>query len=104
VLLGLGDDGHTASLFPGQPLGECPDAKDALAVHDAPKAPAKRVSLSAARLGRARNVLFLVTGAAKRQAVRAWQQGREIPARHIEPAAGVDVFLDLQAGAPPVKS
>jgi 6-phosphogluconolactonase len=102
VLLGLGEDGHTASLFPGHPLGERPEAPDALAVHDAPKAPVERVSLSATRLGRARKVLFLVSGAAKRQAIRTWRQGGDIPARHIEPAAGVDVFLDAQADGMPV--
>jgi 6-phosphogluconolactonase len=101
VLLGLGEDGHTASLFPDHPLGERPGDPEVLAVHGAPKSPAERVTLGAARLGRARKVLFLVSGAAKRQAVLAWQQGRDIPARHIEPAAGVDVFLDSQAGGSP---
>src|SRR6185295_18060576 len=60
VLLGLGEDGHTASLFPGHDWGEAPDAPDVLAVFDAPKPPLERVSLSAARLSRAREVLFLV--------------------------------------------
>src|SRR5262249_43860588 len=69
VLLGVGEDGHTASLFPGVDWGAGPDAPDALPVLDAPKPPAERVSLSARRLSRARGVLFLVSGPAKRQAV-----------------------------------
>lgn len=101
VLLGLGDDGHTASLFPGRDWGAAPGAPDTLAVHDAPRAPAERVSLSAARLSRARQVLFLVGGVAKRDALADWRQGRAIPARSIAPAAGVDVLFDaaLQASA-----
>ncbi|MGH9370421.1 MAG: 6-phosphogluconolactonase, partial [Vicinamibacterales bacterium] len=69
VLLGLGEDGHTASLFPNHDWGARPDAPDVLAVLDAPKPPPERVSLSAARLSRARAVLFLVTGESKRDAV-----------------------------------
>jgi 6-phosphogluconolactonase len=97
VLLGLGEDGHVASLFPGHPLGERPGDPDVLAVRGAPKPPGERVSLSAARLSRARQVLFLVTGIPKRQALLAWQQGGDIPARRIAPVAGVDVFHDLAA-------
>ncbi len=98
VLLGLGEDGHTASLFPGRDWGVHPDSPDALAVFDAPKPPPERVSLSANRLSRARAVLFLVEGAGKRDAVAAWQRGEAIPARSIAPEAGVDVLLDAAAG------
>lgn len=94
VLLGLGEDGHTASLFPGHDCGAAPGAPDVLAVFDAPKAPAARVSLSAARLGRARQVLFLVSGQAKRHALAAWRAGQPIPASRIAPAAGVDVLFE----------
>jgi 6-phosphogluconolactonase len=97
VLLGLGEDGHTASLFPGHELGDAPGAADALAVRDAPKPPAERISLSAARLSRAKQVFFLVAGENKRAAVTAWQGGAPIPASRIRPASGVDVFLDAVA-------
>ena len=93
VLLGLGEDGHTASLFPGLPSG----GADVLAVHAAPKPPPERVTLSAARLSRTRQALFLVSGAGKRAALSAWRQGRDIPARHIAPPAGVDLWLDADA-------
>ncbi len=95
VLLGLGEDGHTASLFPGAPL----DGAEVLAVRAAPKPPPERVSLSASRLSRARAVLFLVSGADKRSAVRAWRAGADIPARHITPPGGVEVWLDAAADA-----
>jgi 6-phosphogluconolactonase len=97
VLLGLGEDAHTASLFPGHDWGEGADAPDALAVFDAPKPPPERVSLSAQRLSRARQVLFLVTGAGKREAITAWRKGERIPAAAIRPAAGVDVLMDWDA-------
>jgi len=93
VLLGLGDDGHTASLFPGHAWGEEPGAPVAIAVHDAPKPPPDRVSLSAARLSASRAVIFLVSGEAKRQTVADWRAGKRIPASVITPEAGVDIFL-----------
>jgi 6-phosphogluconolactonase len=96
VLLGLGEDGHTASLFPGHDWGVAPDASDALAVFDAPQPPPQRVSLSAARLSRAREVLFLVEGVSKRNAVARWRRGEGIPARSIHPHAGVDVLVESQ--------
>lgn len=94
VLLGLGEDGHTASLFPGRDLGLGDNAPDALAVLDAPKPPAHRVSLSARRLNRTRAALFMVAGEAKRGAVAQWHAGADIPARAIQPEAGVDVLVE----------
>lgn len=93
VLLGLGEDGHTASLFPGHAWGEVPGSPATLAVLDAPKAPRERVSLSAARLSYAREVLFMVAGDSKRDALAHWRAGAAIPASAIRPAAGVDVLV-----------
>lgn len=97
VLLGLGEDGHTASLFPGYPLGLAESRIDVLAVRSAPKPPPERVSLSAARLSRAQRVLFLVAGESKREAVKNWRSGADIPARHVSAAQGVDIFVDRAA-------
>ena len=97
VLLGIGEDGHTASLFPGRDWGEDLDGPDVLAVDGAPKPPAERVSLSARRLSRARGVLFLATGADKRSAIRRWRRGEYLPVAAIRPPAGVDVLLDPDA-------
>lgn len=93
VLLGLGEDGHTASLFPGRDWGIADDAPAVLAVADAPKPPPARVSLSARRLAAAREVIFVVSGAGKQAALDAWRAGDAIPAAAITPAGGVDVYV-----------
>ena len=95
VLLGLGEDGHTASLFPGHDWGTGAGAADVLAVFDAPKPPPARVSLSARRLAATRQVIFLVSGIGKQMAVAAWRAGTAIPAAAIAPVTGVDILLDF---------
>lgn len=97
VLLGLGEDGHTASLFPDHDWGAHADSPACIAVFDAPKPPPERVSVSAQRLSNAHAVLFLVEGAGKRAAISRWKQGDPIPAASIAPEAGVDVLLDVAA-------
>lgn len=93
VLLGLGEDGHTASLFPGRDWGMAEAAPAALAVFDAPKPPAERVSLSARRLAAAEAVFFIAAGPDKRDALAAWRAGAAIPAAAIRPAGGVEIFF-----------
>jgi len=97
VILGLGEDGHTASLFPGGAWGDRCDAPDVLAIFDSPKPPPQRVSLSAHRLSRAREALFLVAGASKADAVARWRAGDRIPAASIRSEGGVDVFVESAA-------
>jgi 6-phosphogluconolactonase len=97
VLLGLGEDGHTASLFPGGAWGSAAALPPVIPVHDAPKPPPQRVSLSPERLSRARNVLYMVGGENKREAVENWRAGADLPASRVCPADGVDVFLNIQS-------
>lgn len=89
VILGLGEDGHTASLFPNQPVD---NSADAVPVFDAPKPPADRITMSQNRLNNTEEVLFLVTGAGKQEAVDNWRNGVKIPATLITGKNGVDVY------------
>jgi 6-phosphogluconolactonase len=89
VLFGLGEDGHTASLFPGHAVD---NSADVVPVFDSPKPPAERVTMSQNRLNNTREALFLVTGSGKQEAVDNWRKGVAIPASLITPACGVDVY------------
>jgi 6-phosphogluconolactonase len=95
TLLGLGEDGHTASLFPNHEWGTSIHSSATLAVFDAPKPPAERVSLSANRLSQSKKVLFLVSGKGKQEAVERWKNQQSIPAASIAPLNGVDIYTDF---------
>ncbi|HUR84116.1 MAG TPA: 6-phosphogluconolactonase [Solirubrobacteraceae bacterium] len=79
MLLGMGPDGHTASLFPGHPGLEASEAP-CIAVRESPKPPPERVTLTLPVLRRARYTLLLVTGASKAGALaRALEGDPSIP-------------------------
>lgn len=84
VLLGMGEDGHTASLFPGNPALENPAS--AVPVFGAPKPPPERVSLGLSALNAARERIFLVAGAGKREALERISRGVSLPASRVEAA------------------
>jgi 6-phosphogluconolactonase len=85
VMLGIGPDGHVASLFPGRPELDV-DHAAAVAVTDSPKPPPERVSLTFGALNRAREVWFIAAGEAKADAVARAVAGADV---HDVPAAGV---------------
>jgi len=90
VLLGMGEDGHTASLFPGHNWG----GADVLAVHDAPKPPPERVSLSAPRLSRSQRVWFVITGAGKQDALSRWKKGEALPVSVVRGKQHTTAWID----------
>ena len=93
IHLGLGEDGHTASLFPGSPALQ---ERQALvyAVHDAPKPPPDRLTFTLPVINAARAILFMVQGAAKREALaRVLQRDPALPASHVQPVDGELQFI-----------
>jgi len=99
-LLGLGVEGHTASLFPGSPALE--ERERWVAAVEAPAKPPQRLTLTLPVLNQARNTFFLVAGADKQAIIRALQdQSTEgpgpYPAARIQPSGPVVWFLDKAA-------
>jgi 6-phosphogluconolactonase len=98
VLLGMGEDGHTASLFPGKSY---PAADKAVPVHDAPKPPPDRVSLSYSTLSNCRHLVIIVTGANKAAAVRLWRTGNALPVSNVTSLVDSEVIIDRNAMSDP---
>lgn len=71
IVLGIGPDGHVASLFPGSEVLRAVDPPSCIAISDSPKPPPERLTLSLPVLRAARNCLLLATGASKADAVSA---------------------------------
>jgi 6-phosphogluconolactonase len=82
VVLGIGPDGHVASLFPGAPTLDAGPEAVCLGVHDSPKPPPQRITLSLEVLRAARECLLLATGASKADATSAMlgEPSRHVPA------------------------
>ncbi len=94
VMLGMGEDGHTASLFPGH---EHKDNELVHAVHNAPKPPAERVSLSAKCLSQSQQLLIMTTGKGKKTAIIKWRNGEPLPISRITSLGDITILLDQNA-------
>ncbi len=91
-LLGMGPDGHVASIFPNHPSSE-PTTQSVIGVSDAPKPPPERISLTIAKLNESSQVWFLVSGAEKSNALaRSLAGDTNLPAARV---AGRDHTLWL---------
>jgi len=94
VLLGMGEDGHTASLFPGHINASEETVHE---VYNSPKPPSDRISLSAKTLANTKQCFFIVTGASKVDPVKQWKLGADLPVATIAPSTGVDIYIDSAA-------
>jgi 6-phosphogluconolactonase len=98
ILLGLGSDGHTASLFPGNPALQ---ETEKLVVASSPGVlppPVDRVTFTFPLINAARNVAFLTAGADKAAMVKQAAQGGDIPAANVKPSSGEATwFIDQTA-------
>lgn len=94
VLLGMGEDGHTASLFPGHIHDEQQLVHPVL---NAPKPPPERVSLSSACLSNNVHLLILITGTSKHPRVIDWISGKPMPVSRITSKHKASVYCDHAA-------
>lgn len=83
TLLGIGEDGHSASLFSGNNIGQLEDSDDVLMVLNSPKAPKVRITLSANRLSHSKNIIFLAQGESKKSIINYIMQGGPFPCNYI---------------------
>jgi 6-phosphogluconolactonase len=103
ILLGLGDDGHTASLFPGTPA--LTEQKRLVVPNRAPQGITQRLTFTAPLINQAHVVVFLVSGRSKAPALKAVLEdraadSRKFPAKLIQPEQGRLIwFLDRAAAA-----
>ncbi|KAJ2711760.1 suppressor of los1-1 [Coemansia spiralis] len=99
VLLGIGPDGHTCSLFPGHPLLE-ERTKWVASIDDSPKPPPSRITLTLPVVNQAARIAFVASGGGKRDMVRRIVEVRDadLPAARVAPVSGtVYWFLDSAA-------
>jgi len=103
ILLGLGDDGHTASLFPGTPALN--ERQRLIVPNPAPQGTRQRLTFTAPLINQARAVVFLVSGRSKALAIKAVVEDRaadpaQYPAKMVRPEHGrLIFFLDHAAAA-----
>jgi 6-phosphogluconolactonase len=98
IYLGMGEDGHVASLFPDAPPEIVNCAAPFLAIKNSPKPPPRRISLSYAAIAAAKQVWVLVSGAGKEAALRESLRpdGQTPLARVVQSRSHVKIFNDIR--------
>ena len=94
VLLGIGEDGHTASLFPNH---NNEPSQTVHPVFNSPKPPAERVSLSSATLSNNAHLLIFITGQSKHDRIIDWISGVSMPITSIKSNKRAVVYCDHAA-------
>ena len=107
LMLGIGPDGHTCSLFPGHP-GLQESVKIVIPIKDSPKPPPSRITLTIPVLNKAANVIVTVTGAGKAAAVKGCLKpdagSDPLPAGMVKPANGKLLWILDEGAAEMIKS
>jgi 6-phosphogluconolactonase len=97
TIMGMGPDGHVASLFPGHSHG----IVDVVSESDSPKPPSERLSFSYGMLNRSKKMIFVVSGIDKAEAVEQVHTNEvcDLPAAKVSAAGETIWFIDEAAGA-----
>lgn len=97
AILGIGEDGHTASLFPGNDNGESNDSVDVFPVNNSPKMPSKRITLSLNKINQTEHVIFLVSGESKKEIVKKVINGEKLPASKVRGLKTTTIFYLMES-------
>lgn len=99
TLLGIGEDGHVASIFPNHPSFEA-TSRTVIGVENSPKLPGDRISLTIPALNRSHEIWFMATGPTKADVVaRSLDGDLTLPAAHIGAEHATVWFLDEEAAS-----
>ncbi|KAJ3275458.1 6-phosphogluconolactonase [Terramyces sp. JEL0728] len=99
ILLGMGPDGHTCSLFPGHALLDCSDL--VAPIFDSPKPPPQRITITFPVINAARHAVFIATGEGKAEKLhQMFDLGHDYPAGRVKPTEGNLLwFIDSPAAS-----
>jgi 6-phosphogluconolactonase len=92
AILGIGEDGHTASLFPGNDLGASEDSPDVLPVMNSPKPPSTRITLSLNRINKTDHIIFLAKGPSKMKIIHEILNGKDLPATKVKGRISTSIY------------
>jgi 6-phosphogluconolactonase len=99
ILLGMGPDGHTCSLFPGHQLLNSKD-KWIDSLENSPKPPSSRITFTMPILNYAKNIAIVSTGASKAQVLKdIFENNADYPVARVKPAGQLTWFLDVDAAS-----
>ncbi|XDD45060.1 6-phosphogluconolactonase [Leptospira sp. WS39.C2] len=93
AFLGIGEDGHTASLFPGYQLEDNSNDLDMIPIFESPKPPRERVSLSVKCINRSNHILFLTKGNGKMEILKEVMNGAELPVNLVRGKKSSQIYF-----------